>query len=81
MEKSVHEEFSHKREFYYTTKINEGVKIYNTEDCIHNKIYFNMHVHLKVISHDRGVFAWNNNDMIFKLLIKRRSVEVMLQSL
>ena len=70
IEKCVHEEFFHNREFYYTAKINEGVKgkNYTREDCIHNKIYFNVDAHLKVITHDRGAFPWNNNDMIFKLL-------------
>ena len=32
------------------------------------KIYFNVYAHLKVITHDRGAFARNNNDMIFKIL-------------
>ena len=41
---------------------------YTREDCIHNKTYFNVHAHLKVISHHRGAFSWNNNDMIIKLL-------------
>ena len=59
IEKSVHEEFFHNRKFYYTAKVNEGVKgqNYTTEDCIHNKIYFNVDAHLKVITHDRGAFA------------------------